>query len=649
MATVSTLPSPMSQQVMARLLQNLRQRLAPPPDLLISEWAEQNIVLPKGASARPGPWSTESFQREMMDVIRDPHVREVIIKTCAQIGKSSVLNNVVGYFIDCRPCSIMMVQPTDLTAKNYSKKRIRPLIGHCAALKRKVREVRDAGGRRLGSTTLLKEFDGGFLKIAGANSSAGLRSDPVKVLLLDEVDGYPSDVDGEGDPVVIATRRTDAFPDAIIVKVSTPGKPRGLSTIENGFNGSDQRRFFVPCPFCQHMQPLVWRDDKGLHRLVWDRDQDGKPIPATVRYLCEACNAPIDEKHKSRMLAGGRWIAAHPGRPIVGFHINALYSPWRMVWPDLALEWTNAQGDSEKLKAFINLRLAETFEELGDAVEAHELEKRKEKQETEEATLPKGVCVLVAAADVQDNRIESHILGFGPGEESWLLAYERFYFDPSLNAEADSVMDHAWLELDDFLLRQWNHPSGLKMAPAIALVDSGAHSNSVYNFVMPRQHARRRVYACKGMESLTRPGLAQEGATKRARVRLWLVNTTAAKDQIFSRLKVAKPGPRYMHFPDWTPEEYFRQLTAEKKIVVRNKRTRTTKHVYVKTYDRNEALDMTAYAHAGLFILQQFIAPATYRDLARLAVSHTATPEPEQENSPAAQRKRSNWIKDWRK
>lgn len=584
----------------------------PPPNLNISEWAERNIVLTKEQSARPGPLRIESYQREILDALLDPEVREIVMRKCTQIGWSEILNAIIGYFIDIDPCNIMLVQPTDPVAKKYSKKRIAPLIANCPALRTKVRE---STSRRPGNTMQLKEFDGGSLTLASATSAPSLRSDNIRVVLKDEVDGWPDDVNGEGDPSDIADRRADSYADAKILTGSTPGKPKGISRIDEGYLTSSQGLFYVPCPYCNFRQPLVWKDTATKeYRLVWEKDADGNPLSSTVRYVCAECGGAIDEKYKQRMLNAGAWVHKFPERKKRGFHLNALYSPWRLVWPELAAQWVTAQDNPEKLKAFVNLRLGETWDEGGDDFGAHTLAARRHKYA---APVPRDACVLVATADIQNNRIEAQITAFGPGEQSWLIAHQVFWGDPGITEDLpDAAEINVWSQLDIFLLSEWQHECGQMLRPSITLIDSGAHADSVYDFVSAR--AMRRVYACKGVDYLSKPGLVTEGASKRGNLRLFSIATYAAKDRSFARMKIPQPGPGYMNLPEWVTDEYLDQLTGEKKITVRDKRTRARKQIYVKTHNRNEALDLTVYGHAGLFILQNLIDPVMFRDLSVL-------------------------------
>jgi phage terminase large subunit GpA-like protein len=427
------------------MLARVREHFLPPPDITISEWAIRNRTLPKGTTSRPGPFRPEVFQVEMMDALLDPLVHEVVIQKSTQVGfTDAVLLNIIGYYIDADPRPIMYVLPTIDNAKDKGKKAITPMIDSCPVLRKK---IKPPTSRRAGNTLALKEYPGGFLKLTGANSGAGLRSDPVPVVLFDEVDGYPLSVEGEGDPIAIGTRRTDAYPDFKIVKGSTPAKPKGVSPIEQAFLLSDMRRFFVPCPFCNHAQVLWWKDPVTKeYRLVYETNADHQIVPGSVAFLCAGCKKRIPERFKQQMLNAGKWVAEMPERPIVGFHINALYSPWRENWLALAQEWheANQEKNVEKLRAFINLRLGETWEEDSDAVEAIALKARLEAYKAE---VPDGVGLLTASVDVQSDRLECVVKGWGDKEESWLIAYQQLFGDPG--------QEEVWNELDSFLLSTW--------------------------------------------------------------------------------------------------------------------------------------------------------------------------------------------------
>ena len=541
----------------------------------------------------------------MMNCVLDPNVHQVAIMKSTQVGYSdAVLNNIVGYYVDADPRPIMLVQPTIENAKDYGKKRITPMIQSCAVLRKK---IKDPTSRRAGNTLALKEFPGGFLKLTGANSGAGLRSDPVPVVLFDEVDGYPLDVEGEGSPIEIGSRRTDSYADHKIVMGSTPAKPKGVSRIELEFERSDKRRFHVPCPFCQFKQVLWWRDPTTKeHRLYFEIDADGQVKPDSVAFVCAHCREKIPERYKQQMLNAGDWIAEFPDRSIVGFHINALYSPWRENWAALAQEWheANKENNPEKLKAFINLRLGETWEERGDSVEALTLKTRLEPYQAE---VPDGVGLLTAAVDVQSDRLECVVKGWGDKEESWLIAYQQLFGDPG--------QEQVWNDLDSFLLSTWEHGSGRKVKITCAMIDSGGlHTDSVYRFVRARQ--QRGIFALKGSSESGKEILGKFSVNNQYRVKLWLIGIDTAKDRIFARMKIPASGPGYMHLPDFAEDEYLAQLTSEK-AVRRYRRGKGTIREYIKTRARNEALDLEVYALAALYVLGQ----ATIRKLRDMAAA----------------------------
>lgn len=603
--------------------------------------------MPKGSTDRPGPFRAEKFQVEMMNAVLDPLVHEVVVQKSTQIGYSdAVLNNIVGYFMDIDPKPIMLVQPTIDNAKDYGKKRITPMIESTAVLKIK---VRDRVSRKSGNTLSLKEFPGGFLKLTGANAGSGLRSDPVPVVLFDEIDGYPLDVEGEGDPIMIGTRRTDAFANYKIVKGSTPAKPKGISAIEKGYERSDQRTFHVPCPVCSFMQPLLWRDpDLGDnqprdYRLTYAVDADGQVVAGSVFYVCVSCKAKIPEYRKQSMLDAGTWIAAFPGRPIVGFYINALYSPWRQNWKALAQEWheANEEKNPEKMKAFINLRLGETWEEQGDSLEPHTLRRR---CEDFAADVPKGVAILTAAVDVQGDRLEVVVKGWGAKEESWLIAYQAFFGDPG--------QTDVWNDVDEFLLTEFEHESGRKIRIHCAMVDSGGHnSDDVYRFVKARQ--RRRIFALKGSSESAQPILGKFSLNNSYRVKLYTIGTDTAKDRIFARMKIPAPGPGYMHLPHFVDDEYLDQLTSEKRVR-RVKKGGQFVREYIKTRARNEALDLEVYNLAALYTIGKWQLDKLGEKAIELSipsdeVKPQAKPQDQAPDRPVLrpQSGGSSWVKNW--
>lgn len=348
----------------------------------------------------------------------------------------------------------------------------------------------------------MKEFDGGLLIITGANSGAGLRSTPIRFLFMDEVDEYPGDVDGQGDPVALAEKCTATFSRRKVLLTSTP-TIKGLSRIEREFLDSDQRRYFLPCPRCGHMDYITWRDP-AHHHIEWAEGQ-----PTTAHMICGGCGERVEERHKTDMLARGEWrpTAASDGRT-AGFHLSALYSPlgWKS-WAQCAAEFLRAKEDPFRLKTWVNTVLGETWEECGDSVEAGSLMARLERYPAE---VPTGVGALVAAVDVQGDRLEVVVKGYGSAEESWLVAFTQIHGDPA--------RETVWHELDRFLAQEFEHESGQKLRIDCTVVDSGgAHTEQVYRYA--RSRLGRRVFAVKGGSITGRPLVERPSTLRYTRLR----------------------------------------------------------------------------------------------------------------------------------
>lgn len=545
----------------------------PPPKQTISQWADENRRLSPEASAEPGRWDTRraEYQRGIMDAVSDPAVHTVVGMTAAQVGKTELLNNLVGFHVDRDPSPILVLQPTLDMAKAWSKDRLAPMLRDTPCLRGK---VKDARSRDSDNTVLHKVFPGGHITVAGANSAASLASRPIRIVIGDEIDRYPVSAGTEGDPVNLAKKRSTTFWNRKLVLMSTP-TIKGASRIEAAYEASDKRRFYVPCPECGAEQTLRWR------QVRWP---PGEPEAAV--YACEACQAQWDEGMRIRAVMAGSWRATEAFRGTAGFHLSALYSPWVRLG-ELAKEFIEAKPYPEQLKVVVNTVFGESWEDRGDHVDDSGLLTRREAYGP---GVPLGVAVVTAGVDVQDDRVEVELVGWGRGEECWSLDYKVVRGDPS-TAEV-------WNRLDDVLRAPLTREDGARLGVAGACVDTGGHhTHAAYRFCKDREG--RRIWAIKGIAGPGRPIWPRRPSKKNVgRVNLYLVGVDAAKEYVFGRLKIAAPGPGYCHFPAHYDEEYFRQLTGEK-IVTRYAKGFPVRQ-WVKIRARNDALDARAYNVAAL-------------------------------------------------
>ena len=509
-----------------------------------------------------------------MDACSDPNIKQVVIMSGAQLGKSEVLLNIIGYHIEHDPSPILLMQPTVDMAQSFSKDRITSgLLSTTPSLRGKVKDPR---ARDSGNTTLHKTFPGGALSLVGANSPASLASRPIRIVLCDEVDRYPVSAGEEGDPVALATKRSMTFWNRKIVLVSTP-TDKGASRIESAYQETDMRRYYIPCPHCDHMQTLRWA------QVQW-HEKDA----STAAYYCEECGAAWTDVQRHKAISNGKWVASVPFNGIAGFHISSLYSPWVSI-SDAVDEFLKSKRDPMRLKTWINTFLGETWEEQGESIDEMDLMDRRENWGDQ---LPEDVLLLTAGVDVQDDRLEVEIVGWGRGEESWSIAYEAMYGDPS-SAEL-------WSRLDVMLQQKFDHSTKGEMIIRSICVDSGGHyTQQVYNYA--RLRAGRRVFAIKGIGGSGKPIVGRPSKNNIGKINLFPVGTDTAKEVVYARLKINEEGEGYCHFPVNRSEEYFRMLTAEKKVTRYFKGRPRTEWAKIRT--RNEALDCRVYATAALSIL----------------------------------------------
>lgn len=566
--------------------------LKPPPELTLSQWADRYRMLSAESSAEPGRWHTDKapYQREIMDAIGDPHIRRVVIMCAAQLGKTELLLNILGYFMAYAPAPILVMQPTLDMGQTFSKDRLAPMIRDTPVL----RGLVDVKSRYAGNTILKKNFPGGHITIVGANSATGLASRPIKVLLADEVDRYPGSAGTEGDPLSLAQKRQTTFWDKKTVMVSTP-VIKGHSRIETEYNQSTREEWNVPCPECGHYQPFVWAN------LIFDPDDLQKEIV----YKCERCGCVANEYRWKQQSQQGRFVAENPGAETRGFHLNTLASTF-CGWKEIVQKFIVAkeqldQGNPEGMKVWVNTELGETWEERGEQVEDTELFNRRE---IYDAVVPEEVLVLTAGVDVQDDRFEVEIVGWGVGKESWGIRYQKIY--------GDMLKEQVWEDLDAFLQTAWCKKDGTALRIISCCIDSGGHhTDQVYRFTKERYE--RGVWAIKGKGGAEVPYIRNPTTNNRVKTPLFIIGVDAGKVLLYQRLRHNTKGPNYCHFPAneeaGYDETYFKGLTSEKMVVrFRKGRSVTVWELKDSKYKRNEPLDLRNYATAALEIANPVLA-----------------------------------------
>ena len=542
----------------------------------MSQWADQNRRLSPEASSEPGTWVTDRapYQRGMMDAVNEPGVSEVVYMTSSQIGKTEILNNIIGYFAHQDPSPMLLIQPTLDMAETWSKDRLAPMIRDTDAL---TDLFGDPRSRDSNNTLLHKKFPGGHITMAGANSPSSLASRPIRIVLLDEEDRYPHSAGTEGDPGSLAQKRTTTFWNRLLVTASTP-TIEDESKIESRYQQSDQRKFYVPCPECDTFQVLSWQQIKFE-----------KEKPEETVYECEHCKALLKESDKMWMLSHGEWRAEAAFNGIAGFHVNELYSPW-VKWSEMVAGFLKAKRLPETLKVWINTSLGETWKEATEGLDPSGLLRRKENWGR---VAPEGAIVITAGVDVQDDRLEVEVIGWGISQESWSLQYHVLHGDPA--------QSKVWEDLTNVLTQTIKTKDGRTLPVACACVDSGGHQTQrVYEYCKGREY--QRIYAIKGASQIGKPLVSKFSKNNKLRVKLFTIGTDTAKQMIYSRLKIHQPGPGYCHFPADYPEEYFKQLTAER-IQTKFVNGHPTRVWVMPKGRRNEALDCRVYGLAALHIL----------------------------------------------
>jgi phage terminase large subunit GpA-like protein len=564
----------------------------PKPRLTGSQWAEQyRYIAPPAPEV--GPWRNKRapYLCDILDVLTDYKTQHIVCMMSSQVGKTEILLNAAGYYMHQDPTSIMLVQPTLDNAEAFSKERFDPTIKYTKVLSNLIEEQEEIVEKRKKktSTVMMKYFVGGFAVLVGANSPASLASRPIRFLGMDEIDRYPRSLKGEGDPIKLATQRTTNYHNKKILKISTP-TTKGESRIEESFELSDKRYFYVPCPHCEEMQTLEWEMVK------WEKHGTELERSKTASLHCKYCGDVMRGSGRPDMdwIGKGEWRKTAESE-IAGFFINSLYSAWVSL-SDLVKEFLDAKHskDQEAIQTFENLKLGLPYEDKRQSVDYETIEQKR--RTTYNAVLHDNILCLTAAVDVQDTWLEAEIRGWSHGDETFGVEHKIFAGDPA--------QPKVWQELDEWLLTPRLFKDGYSIIPTVTCIDSGGHyTNEVYDFCKARES--RNVWAIKGASTSDKPLISQPSKVGKLKdTYLWLIGTQSGKARVMSALKNESHGPLYCHFPREAgrgyDEEYFKGLMSEKYVFNPNKKTSEWK----KVYERNEPLDLFVYNFAAKEILK---------------------------------------------
>lgn len=569
----------------------------PDPFIDLVEWSNTFRWLPRESSVEPGRYRTSRtpYVEEILRELSPQSPTQIVVfRKPTQIGATEIGQNFVLGCAHKYPGPAMLAFPTDRMAEKHSKKKLAPSIKLMPCLQGIFQAPKS---RTSGNTLLLKEFPGGSLTLTGCNSPVAARSDSIRYLVLDDIDGFVAEAGTEGRPGDLLLRRTNAYGRRKkIYKNSTP-TITGESPIDDDFEKSSQGLYHVPCPHCKKLQYLIFGNPELSHGIKFKRNDDGEIFE--VWYVCEHCHGRIEEHEKTWMLQNGDYIHKFPKRKIRGFTLNSLYSPFGWLsWAEIAEEFLTAardlkRGDTRGMKTWVNTYMALSWEEKGERADWETLRARVEPYRP--LTVPAPAMLLTAGVDVQGDRLIPVIRAWGREEESWLIYYVELIGSP-LGAEV-------WSDLDELLKRPFPHASGIDLYIRSVAIDTGFETQTVYKYCRPRAPV---VMAIKGSNTTGKPAVGRpvsvevtyKGVKSAQSVQLWPVGVDAVKETMMARLNLTEKGPGFYHFYTGLPDEYFKQLTAEKRVTRYDRSNRPEKR-WVQVRPQNHVLDAEVYAYAA--------------------------------------------------
>ena len=581
-----------------------RRALAPQPPMTVGEWADKYRILTSEASAETGHYRTDRtpYVKQIMDDLSvNSPVKKVVVMAGAQIGKTEIGLCWMGYIMDYAPAPTLYVINDKNMVREVSKTRLTPLINTVPSIREKIKEKEVRGS---GNTTLLKEFSGGYISLIGANVAGSLANKPIQYVYLDEVDRFPADVGGEGDPIKLAEVRTTTFQGKSKIYITSTPSIKGASKIDELYQGTDMRKYFMPCPHCGYMHELLFDN------MVVKRDKNGNIKRAWL--VCPKCKGNIYNHHKTKMLAQGKWIATNKefdDPTVVGYYLPGLCAPDGWVsFTQIAKEYETSKNNEMLRKTFWNTRLGLPYERVGEAPDWEMLYERSKRSTYKRGTVPQGGLFLTAGVDVQADRTECEVVAWGRNRQSWSVDYYVFEGDTS------DTQSGAWMGLSKLLTKTFMRTDGVEMQIIKMAVDRGYRKDYVDAFC--RRYPTSRVNPVKGSNKssdamdypLSNPRQVDIKLDNGIKVHqqgyfFYLVGASYLKDELYGRLVLQHTSDNelypegYCFFPNNYEPYYYKMLTAER-FIPPSKPGGKGEWRVIGNDHRNEAIDCRVYARS---------------------------------------------------
>ncbi len=295
-----------------------------------SRWAKACRVMGKPFS---GAWTFRHhpWLEEMHDSTAELNVGQ----KAAQVGFTEWALNVNLFHIDVKRVDCLYVLPNKTPdASDFSSARFDTALELSPHLAKLFSDVKNIGHKKAGTTNLY---------IRGSKSRPGLKSIPVGLITLDEVDEM------EEKNVPLAMERAAGQVERMVLAISTPTIPgNGINKL---FIDTTQEHFFFRCPCCSRQTELLFPQCLEI-----TAEDVNDPRVAESYLKCKECGGRLEHKTKPDWLASGKWVPEHSDRPARGFHVNQLYSC--TVSPaDLARHYLRSLRDQSEEQEFYNSKL----------------------------------------------------------------------------------------------------------------------------------------------------------------------------------------------------------------------------------------------------------------------------------------------------